>query len=451
MKRSCALSNYTSSSGTVYSGSFLSAKDPAAPSGYPKAYLNWILLDDQFNYVSGSSGSVAAASTTYPANQMNTVAPGGPVVMARNGYLYVWVSNETQGWDVFFDNFSVQYKQGPVLEENQYYPYGLTMAGISDKAVKTKYATNKYRYNGKELQNQEFSDGTGLEEYDFDARFQNPQLGVWHAIDPLGDGNRGMSPYQYADDNPIRFIDPDGMEVDNPDVSEDANSVTFTGESAKEVGQFVKDLLSSQHAESEKETKQNGEAGVGNEGPKDGEKNKAGQVYNGDIKVWVSAEQYQNWQKLKAHFAQLVDEQDELDKKTAARQSGIDLAENYLIGSAIGLGAIITGGTAYEGLPWLVSLIWHSRQTTVQVDMRTKTLDELRDMVGGKNAALLRQLFGRGAAGAQKVLDDIKNVQVPRGLSRETLQAYRELINRVPDPAGTQEIRAKIIDQLLKQ
>ncbi len=159
------LSGYTSSSGTVYSGlsSFLSTKDPGAPSGYPKAYLNWILLDDQFNYVSASSGSVATASTTYPANQMNTVAAGGPVVMSRNGYLYVWVSNETQGWDVFFDNFSVQYKQGPVLEENHYYPFGLSMAGISDKAIKTQYAQNKFRYNdGSELQNKEFSDGSGF-------------------------------------------------------------------------------------------------------------------------------------------------------------------------------------------------------------------------------------------------------------------------------------------------
>jgi hypothetical protein len=110
---------------------------------------------------------------------MNTVAAGGPVVMARNGYLYVWVSNETQGWDVFFHNFSVQYKQGRVLEENHYYPFGLTMSGISDKAVKTNYARNKYRYNGMELQNQEFSDGTGLEEYDYGARMQDPQLGRW--------------------------------------------------------------------------------------------------------------------------------------------------------------------------------------------------------------------------------------------------------------------------------
>ncbi len=227
------LSGYTSSGSPVYSGltSFLSTKDPGAPSGYPKAYLNWILLDDQFNYVSGSSGSVATASTTYPANQMNTVAAGGPVVMTRNGYLYVWVSNETQGWDVFFDNFSVYYKQGPVLEENHYYPFGLTMAGISDKAIKTSYAENKYRYNkGSELQNKEFIDQSGLEWYETHYRMLDPQLGRWNQIDPKCEaainpaakenenaedeaevgGLESMSPYASMGNDPIHHNDPDG-------------------------------------------------------------------------------------------------------------------------------------------------------------------------------------------------------------------------------------------------
>ena len=205
------LSGYTSSSGTVYSAltNFLGTNDPAPPTGYPKAYLNWILLDDQFNYVSGSSGAVAAASTTYPANQMNTVAPGGPIVMSKNGYLYVWVSNETQGWDVFFDNFSVQYRQGPVLEENHYYPFGLTMAGISDKAVKTSYAENKYRFNkGSELQNKEFSDGSGLEMYETPLRELDPQLGRWWQIDSKPDYAQSL--YSSMGDNPILHNDPIG-------------------------------------------------------------------------------------------------------------------------------------------------------------------------------------------------------------------------------------------------
>ncbi|WP_346770782.1 RHS repeat-associated core domain-containing protein [Chryseobacterium sp.] len=88
-----------------------------------------------------------------------------------------------------------------VTDTNNYYPFGLNhIEGMLSSSNFGGYYS--YKYNGKELQE------TGM--YDYGARFYMPDIGRWGVIDPLAEKMRKWSPYNYAFDNPMRFIDPDG-------------------------------------------------------------------------------------------------------------------------------------------------------------------------------------------------------------------------------------------------
>jgi RHS repeat-associated protein len=89
------------------------------------------------------------------------------------------------------------------------------MKSISPRALSVT-PLNKDKYNGKDLENEEFADGTGSEVYDYGARMYDPQIGRWQAIDPLSESYYSFSPYNYVLNNPLIFIDPDGNGVETP-------------------------------------------------------------------------------------------------------------------------------------------------------------------------------------------------------------------------------------------
>ncbi|MCX6318027.1 MAG: DUF6443 domain-containing protein [Bacteroidetes bacterium] len=191
--------------------SFLTYQNGLYNNNRPKAFLNWVILDEeQLKLVDGNYGVVQIPEITGTMEkQVMQANNGADIEVKKNGYLYVYVSNESQG-NVYFDDLRVEHTRGAILEETHYYPFGLVMSGISSKAL-NGVAENKLKYNGKEEQRKEFSDGSGLEWLDFGFRMYDAQVGRWFNSDPLSELSPGWTPYRYCFNNPIRFIDPKGL------------------------------------------------------------------------------------------------------------------------------------------------------------------------------------------------------------------------------------------------
>ncbi|WP_445456796.1 RHS repeat domain-containing protein [Flavobacterium sp. HNIBRBA15423] len=167
-----------------------------------------------------------------------------------NNYNYVFNYTDHLG------NIRVSYGVDPdtqtlkILEENHYYPFGLKHEGynmdyktyqqILEESIKIKMASPvdavyKYKYNGKELQTE-----LGLDLYDYGARNYDPAIGRWMNVDPLAENSRRWTPYNYAYNNPIYFIDPDGMQSEGNDWIRNGDG-TYTAQAGDSASTLARD------------------------------------------------------------------------------------------------------------------------------------------------------------------------------------------------------------------
>ena len=136
-----------------------------------------------------------------------------------------------------YQNFSfleVIHSEKSAPEEKKrinYYPFGLKHKGYNTNII----SEHKWKYNGKELQ-----DELDLNWYDLGARNLDHALGRFMNVDPKAEQYNFQSPYAFANNNPVLFVDINGEGVDwKPQVDEQGNTsyVAEQGDSAETLSQ----------------------------------------------------------------------------------------------------------------------------------------------------------------------------------------------------------------------
>ena len=180
---------------------FFAPQNTTANNGRPKAFLNVLFFDEQFRFDNVNSYSQQIGVSPNP----------GQIVISnkqakKNGYCYIYINNESNDM-VYFDNFMLKHDRSSLIEETHYYPFGLTMSGISSKAA------GNISNREKTFQGQRFDDDLGLNWVQFKWRNHDPQIGRFIEIDPLADKYVYNSTYAFSENKVTSFVELEGLEA----------------------------------------------------------------------------------------------------------------------------------------------------------------------------------------------------------------------------------------------
>ncbi len=183
--------------------------DKGDPDEGPKAYLNWVVFDSEWNLQEDKSGFVKLSSAPLEDGsnvEHERLALPTDLIISSAGYVYIWLSNEGEvPVAVYWDDFKVEHVKSPVIQSNDYYPFGLTFNSCS----RENSVPNKFKF-----QSQEHIDDLGLNWEAFKWRNHQPDIGRFFNVDPLASDFPQWSPYVFSGNMVTISKELEGMEPD---------------------------------------------------------------------------------------------------------------------------------------------------------------------------------------------------------------------------------------------
>jgi RHS repeat-associated protein len=176
--------------GTIAGGGYA---DGTSDNTDPKAFVTIVLFDKNYNFLDVAYAQLKGTSLYYMT---------ASYTVKEAGYAYLYVSNEQAAQtDVYFDDVTMTYTPTQVIQNNEYYPFGLQTAESWTRSG----TTNNFLYD----QGSEVNTTTGY--YDLPYRNYDPALGRFFQVDRFSIYDHDMTPYHYSRNNSIKYNDPTGL------------------------------------------------------------------------------------------------------------------------------------------------------------------------------------------------------------------------------------------------
>ncbi|MTI23735.1 GDSL-type esterase/lipase family protein, partial [Fulvivirga kasyanovii] len=185
---------------------------PFEDTGAPKAFLNVMFLPEDgvidlvkgatFAYDQIDKGSVEIVIDGNSKDPFDELKVENFEV-SQNGYILIYLSNEGSLTDIYFDDLEIELNETPVIQSDDYYPFGLQFNSYQRITAKE----NKWRFQG-----QEHIDDLGLNWDSFKWRNHQPDIGRFFSVDPLAENFYYNSTYAFAENRVTSGVEIEGLE-----------------------------------------------------------------------------------------------------------------------------------------------------------------------------------------------------------------------------------------------